>query len=312
MGTKAAGVMPAAAFFGCILDRGVRGTLSLLLVVAACGGANRAAGLSSLRAACPEGQTWDGARCKPFGPGAQMITRAEKLIEDGEPEQATAVIEQASRAGPHRHATHVRLYEQLGKAYAFQDKEREAVAAYTKLLALSPGYLISYHVSTKATFKFEKARKKSESTPPTEIDVAWPEDLDTQHPVPLDIQVVADPMKLLSRAVLHVTRGDDRRAIDLELAPAGERKRVVLPPLGTRAPETLELQLIGLDSGGNEVALWAAAEPRALHLDYTPPTPWYRNWRYLAPIIIGGVAAIGTAIYVVARPEPDPMGVGQL
>lgn len=281
-----------------------------LLAAVACGGGHRAAGLSSLRLACPADQTWDGSRCRPFGPGASMIERAESLLDDGEPERAAAVIEKAARSGPLRYATHVRLYEQLGKAYAFQDKEPEAVAAYTKLLALSPGYLISYHVSTRATFKFEKARKESESRPATEIEVGWPEELDTQKPVPVDVQVVADPMGLLARAVLYVQRGGERRAIDLRLPPPGERERVVLPALGSEAPETLKVNLTGFDAAGNEVALWAASKPRNLHIDYDPPTPWYRNWWYIGPITAAGVAGIGTVVYLLVRPEPDPEGEG--
>lgn len=282
----------------------------MVLIVAACGGGNRGGGFSTLRSACPAETTWDGARCVPYGPGGAMIDQAETLLAEGEPERATAVIERAERLGPHRHQTHVRLYEQLGKAYAFQDKEPEAVAAYLKLLALSPGHLLSYHVSTKATFKFEKARRQSEATPATQLDVGWPDELDTRRPVPIDIEVVADPMKLLARAVLRIDRGAERRALDLELPPPGQRKRVVLPALGSARPETLKVQLVGLDARGNEVALWAADRPRSLRVDYTPPTPWYRQLKIMIPLGVGTAAIVGSVIYVLVRPPSPVEGFG--
>lgn len=277
-----------------------------MLWAAACGAGHRSAGLSTLRPACPESQTWDGSACRAFGPGGQMIAAAAKLLEEGEEARAAAVLEKAERLGPHRHRTHVRLYEELGKAYAFQYKEREAVAAYTKLLAMSPGHLLSYHVSTRATFRFEKARLQSEAAPATEIEVDWPEELDTQRPVPIDIEVVADPMKLLSRGVLHVRRGSEHRAIDVKLAPPGQRRRVILPALGTEQPETLSVYLVGLDTRGNEVALWAADRPRSLRIDYDPPTPWYRQLRIMIPLGAGAAAIVGSVIYVLVRPEPGP------
>ena len=288
----------------------IRCCVLALLIAAGCGGSQRAAGLSTLRRACPAETVWDGSACRPYGPGGAMIDRAEALLDEGEFEQAAEVIERAERLGPHRHETHVRLYEQLGKAYAFQQKEREAIEAFIKVLALSPGHLMSYHVSTRATFKFEEAREQAGARPPTQIDVGWPEELDTRRPVPIDIEVVADPMKLLSRAVLHIARGAERRAIDLELPPPGERKRIVLPALGSERPETLKLHLVGLDARGNEVALWAADRPRSLRIDYDPPTPWYRQLRIMIPAGVGAAAIVGTVIYVLVRPTPDPPGLG--
>jgi tetratricopeptide (TPR) repeat protein len=277
---------------------------ALALVAAACGGGNRVSGLSSLRPACAVGQTWDGSRCKAFGGAAPLVEQAHELLRDGEFERAEAVIERANQLGPHAYDTHVRIYEELGKAYAFQDREAEAIAAFTKLLALSPGHLISYWIKNQVTFKFEEARKRVDRLPRTEIDVGWPDDLDTRRPVPIDVEVVADPMKLLSRAVLEIGRGGERRAIDVELAPRGERTRVVVPAVGSEAPETLELRLVGFDAAGNEVALWGVNERRALRLGYTPPTPWYRKWTIMGPIVGAGVAAIAGTIYLIARPEP--------
>jgi len=286
-------------------------SLYALILVFGCSGATASSGFSSLRPACPDGQRFDGTGCKPFGSGASMIDSAEALLTDGEPAQAVAVIARAVAQGPHRHRTHVQMYEQLGRAYAFQDKEPEAVDAYVKLLALSPGHLLSYHLSAKATFKFEKARLKLEGTPDTSISVGWPDELDTKRPMPIDVEVVADPQRLLSRAVLYVERNGERRAVDLELPAPGVRKRVMLPALGTASAETLKVHLVGLDQGGNEVALWAAGKPRSIFVDYTPPTPWYRNLKIMIPAGAVVVAAVGLGVYLIVRPEPDPGGVGQ-
>src|SRR5690606_18220975 len=139
------------------LDRPVRLFAVMTLVALGCGGATRAGNFASLRPACPADLTWNGAACVPWGRGAETLARGEALLSAGEPEKALALFAAARDQGPHRHRTHVRLYEDMGKAHAFLDDDAGAVAAYTTLLALSPAHLLSYHLSAKATFKFEAA-----------------------------------------------------------------------------------------------------------------------------------------------------------
>jgi hypothetical protein len=284
----------------------VRLLVVIILAALGCGGATRAGGFSSLRPACPEDRTWNGAACVAWGPGAETLERGEALLSAGEPEQALALFAAARNQGPHRHGTHVRLYEDMGKAHAFLDDDAGAVGAYTTLLALSPGHLLSYHLSAKATFKFEAAREKLAAEPATAIEVKWPDDLDTGRPIPIEVEVVADPMKLLSRAVLYIERGGETRALDLALAPPGSRVAAELPPLGSERPEVLELRLVAFDDRGSEVALWADAErPRRLRVDYTPPLPWYRKWWIWASIGAGVAAAAAGTAYVVTRGPPE-------
>ena len=179
------------------------------------------------------------------------------------------------------------------------------------LLALDPSHFLSYTLSPKATFVFEKVRNDirngagGRGVPA--LDVTWPRGQRVGDPVPLDLEVVADPRQFLRRASVFVrAHGDpDWRAADVILANPADR-HVVLPPFQATRPISLEVYLRAYDDRGNEVLTWAdPAHPREIPLRYDPPTPWYRRtWFYAA--VGGAVAAtVGITVYELTLAPPD-------
>jgi hypothetical protein len=216
-------------------------------------------------------------------------------------DEALADLEAARGGGPYSHETMIKLHEQLGIAYAYRDDEARAMKEFQTLLALDPGHLMSYTLSPRVTFLFERVRKDPARPRSSSIDLSWPRELSVARPVPIDIEVVADPAAVLSRAAIEVRRkGEpDYQLVDLELAPPGKYRRVELPALGSSRPEVLELHVRAFDVRGNEVLRWGSAdEPRELPLGYSPPAPWYRRWWVWA--IAGATVAVGTGVTVYA------------
>jgi len=280
----------------------------------ACGGAGaRATGttLPASRRPCADSEYWAGAACKPRGGGREVLARATVALAEFRVDDALALLERARNEGPYSHADYVKLYEQLGIAYAYLEREADATAAFEMLLGLDPGHLLSYTLSPKATFLFERVRRKVRAQTPPALQVTWPHGLSVSRPVPLDVEVIADPAGFLRRATLHLrTRGAaEYRLVDLRLPPPGAYKRMLVPAPHTKRPDVLELYLTAYDERGNEVLVWPAQQrTREISLSYQAPTPWYRKWWIWA--ITGGVLAVGTGtvVYIAGRDLPDTVG----
>jgi hypothetical protein len=283
---------------------------SLVVVVAAgvagCHAGGGAGTLAALRPACDAVAYWDGAACRSRGDGGAKVAEGKRALATLDVDVAKLALDAADRGGPLDHDANVTLWEQRGIAAAYVDDERTASAAFDMLLALDPSHFLSYTLSPKATFVFEKVRSESRQRGVPTLDVHWPHGQRVGEPVPIDLEVVADPKRFLRRATVFVrTRGEPGwRAADVALT-APER-RVVLPPIVAGKPVSLELYVRAYDDRGNEVLAWADAErPREIPLRYDPPTPWYRRtWFYAAA---GSVLAAGVGITVyeltIAPPE---------
>ncbi|HEU4730584.1 MAG TPA: hypothetical protein VFT22_21955, partial [Kofleriaceae bacterium] len=276
-----------------------------------------------LRPACPATAYWDGATCRPRGDGAARVAAARQALAQLDVDVARQALAAADRGGPLDHDANVTLWEQRGIAAAYLDDERGASAAFDMLLALDPGHFLSYTLSPKATFVFEKARNDARTRGVPALDVHWPHGQRVGDPLPLDLEVVADPKRFLRRATVFVrARGEAGwRATDVALAggadarpdrqanePAGPRaeRRIVLPAIEANRPVSLELYLRAYDDRGNEVLTWAdPARPREIPLRYDPPIPWYRRgWFYAA---VGSVVAatVGVTVYELTIAPPD-------
>lgn len=285
--------------------------LLVLLVLASACGAARPAPAAPYRAACAAAEHWDGARCVPRGAGEQDLRRGAAALADFQPDEALPLLEQARREGPHAHAVYAAIFEQLGIAYAYLEREEAAIAAFDMVLALDPVRFLSYELSPKVTFLFERSAEAARKRPPPAVALRWPNELDVARAVAIDIDVLADPMRFLKRAALHVRRAGDQhyQVVDLTLPPAGQHERVTLPALRSRRAEVLELYLVGYDDAGNEVLRWATPdEPRRLALGYDAPVPVWRKWWVWA--IAGGVVAAGAAgaVYVISQEPSDLLG----
>src|SRR5262245_43984162 len=240
-----------------------------LLVIGGCGHAATSGTAVTLRAACSNGQYWDGHACKRAGDAPQKLAAGTAALAKLELDEAKAALDQVERGGPLDHKTNVGLWEQRGIAAAYTDDETTATTAFDMLLALDPAHFLSYELSPKATLVFEKTRKQTRTAPA--IDVNWPRGQKVGDPIPIDIEVLADPKRFLTRATLFVrTRGDHAwHAADLQLQ---REKRVVLPAIASEKPVSLEVYLSAYDQKGNEVLTWAdASRPREIALRYEPP-----------------------------------------
>jgi hypothetical protein len=289
----------------------MRSSVVVVLMIGCAAGANHDT-LATLRRACADAEFWDGTACRPRGDGAAQVVAGKQALAKLDVDVASAALAAADRGGPLAHDANVTLWEQRGIAAAYLDDERGATAAFDMLLALDPSHFLSYTLSPKATFVFEKVRNDTKARGTPAIDVTWPRGQRVGDPVPIDLEVVADPKQFLRRATLFVrTHGEAGwRAADLGLGAAVDR-HVVLPPVEASQPVSLELYLRAYDDRGNEVLTWAdASRPREIPLRYDPPTPWYRRtWFYAA--LGGAVAAgVGITVYELTLAPPDKVSGG--
>jgi hypothetical protein len=287
-------------------------SLVVLALVAGCHGQTGPTTLAVLRPACAAGDYWDGAACKPRGDAAAKVSAGKDALAKLDVEAAKTALTAADQGGPLDHDANVTLWEQRGIAAAYVNDEPTARAAFDMLLALDPGHFLSYTLSPKATFVFEKVRNDIQARGVPALDLNWPHGQRVGDPVPIDVDVVADPKQFLRRATLFVrTRGDTGwRATDVPLAKVGEH-HLVLPAIDAQKPTSLELYLRAYDDRGNEVLTWAEpTRPREIPLRYDPPTPWYkRTWFYA---VAGGVlaAAVGVTVYELTIAPPDKVTGG--
>jgi hypothetical protein len=281
-------------------------SIVVALALAGCHGGAHPGTMAALRPACADAAYWDGAGCKARGDGGARVADGKRALARLDVDVANAALAAADHGGPLDHEANVTLWEQRGIAAAYVDDEPAASAAFDMLLALDPSHFLSYTLSPKATFVFEKVRNTTRQRGVPALDINWPHGQRVGEPVPIDLEVVADPKRFLRRATVFVrTRGETGwRAADLAL-DAPER-RIVLPAVQATRPASLELYLRAYDDHGNEVLTWAdAARPREIPLRYDPPTPWYRRtWFYAA---LGGVVAagVGLTVYELTIAPPD-------
>jgi tetratricopeptide (TPR) repeat protein len=283
--------------------------IALLAALLAGGCGARAVGgakVATLRPACGDAEAWDGARCRPRLAAARNLAGGAEALAAFRVDEALGFLTRALTQTPHPRAEHAAIYEQLGIAYAYLGREPEAVAAFDMLLHIEPGHLLSYNLSPKVTLTFERARAQAARRPPPELQVQWPHALRVAQPVPIDLEVVADPKRLLDRATIYVRRRGEPRfsAVDLKLSPPGQRRRVTLPPVHSQRAELVQLYVSAHDGRGNEVLRWGdPARPREIALRYDPPPPWWRRWWVWASA--GGAIAAGSAIvFFATRPLP--------
>ena len=277
----------------------------VLVATFGCGGAVTNGSTLPLRSACGADQYWTGTACVQSGEAQKHLAVGTAALAKLEVDEAKVALDAVEKSGPLDHKTNVTLWEQRGIAAAYVDDEPSAITAFDMLLALDPAHFLSYELSPKATLVFEKTLKQTKQRGAPALDVSWSRTQKVGEPIPVDVEVLADPKRFLSRATLFVrTRGEQGwRAADLPLA---KQKRVVLPAIDAVKNTSLEVYLRAYDQKGNEVLTWANPErPREITLRYDPPTPWYRTWWGISAIVVGSGAVIGTTVYVMTLSPPD-------
>jgi len=294
--------------------------LALAIALAGCASGSGSRGTHvSLRDACTGATYWNGHACAPAGDAPKHLEAGVQAIAAQDPDAIKAAVDAAEKAGPLDYKSNVALWEERGIGLAYGDDDPGAKSAFDMMLALDPKHVLSYRLSPKATLVFEEVRKAAAPAPA--LDVTWARGQKVGDPVPIDIEVIADPKRFLDRATLFVrSRGEARwHATDLALAkdpngadpalPGTRGQTIILPAISATAPVSLELYLRAYDAHDNEVLTWADPQhPRELALRYEAPTPWYRKWWVWA---IGGSAvalATGVTVYELTLSPPETVG----
>jgi hypothetical protein len=176
----------------------------LLVAVTACGASAGPTGtLAALRPACGDGEYFDGKACAKPGDAPTKLAEGKQALDELKPDEAKVALDAAEKAGPLDREHNISLWEQRGIAAAYVDDEAGAQTAFDMLLALDPGHFLSYTLSPKATFVFEKVRARKDRTAP-ELDVTWERGGKVGTPLPLSIEVLSDPKQFLHTATLFV------------------------------------------------------------------------------------------------------------
>jgi len=285
--------------------------LVIAVAAGACGGsANHNPTIVAMRASCPDGQRFDGHACAKWGDAPTKLDAGWKAVVAQDPDAIKAAVDAAEKEAPLDHESNIRLWEERGIGLAYGDDEPAAKVAFDMMLALDPSHILDYSLSQKATLAFEGARKVVPAPPA--VDVNWARGQKVGDPMPIDIEVLADPKKFLHRVTVFVrSRGEPSwRATDLDLDTTAEH-HLVLPPIEAQKPVSLELYLRAYDAAGNEVLAWADAKrPREIALRYEPPTPWYRQWWVITAAASAVAIATGVTVYELTIAPPATVDGG--
>jgi tetratricopeptide (TPR) repeat protein len=238
------------------------------------------------------------------------LDKAARALAEFRPDDAVKLLNQAKEEGPYAHNDHVRLYEQLGIAYAYLERSDDAKHAFDVMLGLEPTHAISYTLSPKVTFLFEQARANAIQHPTPAIDLSWSRDLTVEDRIPIAVEVIADPHRYLEKALVRFrTKGNPTwKEQMLELPDVGAVARIELPPAasGSEQSEAVEVYAIAYDSSGNEVLLWGSEKrPREIGLRYEAPDPWYGEWWVWVTVGAVVAAGAGAAVFAATREPPD-------
>ena len=244
---------------------------------------------------------------------ALLVTTATTSLEAGvranqefRGDEAIALLERARTEGPYTHSDFARLYEQLGIAYARAGRAEEAESAFSVALTLDHARAISYTLSPKVTFVFERVRQRLAGTLPPMVHLGWPRTLGTHAPVGIDVQVVSNPGDLIDKGRLFWrVRGRDTRASSVFALGTNATIQLPAPAPEATSDQTLELHFVAYDAAGNEVLRWFSEEqPRELRLRYLPPEHWYDKWWTWAIASTAIAAAAGTSVFLLTREPP--------
>ncbi|MCU0665091.1 MAG: hypothetical protein MUC50_22550 [Myxococcota bacterium] len=241
-----------------------------------------------------------------------LLDQAAEELSAFEADKALSTLAQARANGAFLHREHLRYFELLGVANIYLEQKPGALSAFDMLLALDPGYAISYTLSPKVTFVFEEARQAASERARPEVHLSWQSGLKLDMPIRISIQVLADPKAFLASGVLYARLAGDKpfEPHSLMLPKQGETAIFTVPAIAPRMAkdETLELFLVASDRNGDEVLVVAGpSSPYRLSLAYVKPEPWYRKWWVWS---IGAlVVAAGTGIIVGVATYDEPTKV---
>jgi len=171
------------------------------------------------------------------------LQQAETLFTQLEYGKALAAAERALTAADAEPVDLVQAYLIQGLCLSAQGKNKEAVGAFQRLLAIEPGYKLSRDVSPKLSPSFYQAKGLAAEQKPITLEHQPPAAPDSLGGLALPATLVADPYKMV------------RSVRVMLLTATGPRPAMLVSALG---PGRLDL-LLPKDLRGEEVAYFLEA-----------------------------------------------------
>src|SRR5262249_22058939 len=132
----------------------------------------------------------------------KSLDEGTKALADFKVEDAAALLDKALAEGPYALSDHARLYEQRGIAFAYLDRNEEALRSFDTLLALDPGRALRSTLPPKVPLVFEEARRRAADRRPPRLELRFDREQSIAEPVQIDVEVVSDPLQFMRSAAL--------------------------------------------------------------------------------------------------------------
>jgi len=198
----------------------------------------------------------------------------------------------------------------------YDDKEG-ARWAFEKMLQVDPTFILSYTISPKATFLFERVRAEHRHLKGIELEVETEPVVPLDREIPVIVRTITDPVGHVKRLeLLHRVKGTaEYQRVPIAFPPPGSRVDVTLPEVpAEEAGEVregkegtfVELAVVGYDENGWEVYRGPTPQaPQQLAVGFGSRGPWYTQW-WAYGLIASAVTAIATAVVIgVVFVEPE-------
>lgn len=238
-------------------------------------------------------------------PDGDLLGQGAAAVAAFQAEEGVRLLEKARQTGPFTHAQLVLLYEQLGIAYAYLGRNDEAHLTFLRLMDIAPRHAISYFLSPRVTFIYERARTEAQVGVAPSLDLQWRATTLAEEPLELRIALSGRPVGVTQIGLGVRLRGEEQYTVLRRPLEEGVA-RVELPPLDPAGALTRQLFVVGLDALGNEVLeLASRTSPREITLKPDLSPRWYQRWWVWVATGAVVAAVTSTVIYFVTRPPPQ-------
>jgi len=251
---------------------------------------------------------------------ALRLERGLELLEMQEHEDARAELERALKGGPYSFEQAVALYRGLGTVRAFANDIEGSRWAFHRMLRVDPTIILSYTISPKATFVYERVREDMKDLTGVQVTIETEPVVPLDREIPVLVRTKADPSRHVKRLeLLYRVKGDaEYQRLPIAFPPPGSQVDVDLPAVSSkRARETregkegafLQLALVGYDENDWEVYRGPApSAPQELPVGFGAAGPWYTSW-WAYGLLASSVAAVaaGMLVWAAVKPPDDPV-----
>jgi tetratricopeptide (TPR) repeat protein len=249
--------------------------------------------------------------------GREGVAAAERLLGEGADRDALVVLDRvlATRGNPRDLI--VAALQKKGQAAARVGQAEAATAAFTRALALDPGFLLPEGVDAATTQAFAAAKQFWEGKRPFSVAHIPPGEVPPGKAARLAVTVESDPLHLVQSLAVHYRQaGQGAYSVQRTPAAAGAAEIPAGFLAGLRGGSRIEYYLVALDSlNGELAAVGSAREPFVFGIGGAPgqgiaagpergATRWYRKWWVWTIAGAVAVSATATGAYLGTRSAP--------